>query len=532
MTEYGVPRARLRRTGALLFGLGAVLSFAVNAHADSTQVLIAHGLVTKDQGDGADLFFRGTFAGNGRTCGTCHRVDNNLGIDADFIATLPSNDPIFVAEFPPPAGVPGLERPLLMRGFGLILENVDGLENPTVKFVMRGVPHTLSLVTSVKAPADGRAPVERTGWSGDGAPDSGTLNLFAKGAVIQHFTKTLGRVPGTDFRLPTQSELNKIEQYLRATGRLNELNLANARLADAGAELGRRIFNNLSDPSIGAGKCFLCHANMGANVSNGTNVNFNTGIERVVHRARSVENFPFDGGFGTTSRPCDGDPSAVCFGDGTFNTPPVIEAADTPPFFHNNVIDTIEQSVEFYSSQAFRDSPSGGLNINLTLQESANVGAALRVINASFNVDMSIQRNNAAITLENSSFDSVCGGGGGPVFESTSLASTSSATDTSGFCTESASGAESGKRATVDAELALSNEEAQDAVDVLSARNLHADAVTLLKSAISKNNQAIQENASQTRKKLMQSAVNDLTAAKAKFGTGLTFTLGAGNLLF
>ena len=36
-----------------------------------------------------------------------------------------------------------------MRSHGLILENVDGLENPTVKFVMRGVPHTLGMQVSL-----------------------------------------------------------------------------------------------------------------------------------------------------------------------------------------------------------------------------------------------------------------------------------------------------------------------------------------------------------------------------------------------
>jgi hypothetical protein len=33
-----------------------------------------------------------------------------------------------------------LEKPQLMRQFGLILENLDGLEDPTNKFVMRSVP--------------------------------------------------------------------------------------------------------------------------------------------------------------------------------------------------------------------------------------------------------------------------------------------------------------------------------------------------------------------------------------------------------
>ncbi|MBC8119685.1 MAG: hypothetical protein H7X75_08945, partial [Burkholderiaceae bacterium] len=89
---------------------------------------------------GARLFFDGRFAGNGRTCGTCHPRSNNLTIDVAFIASLPANDPLFVAEFNP--ALAQLERPALMRQFGLILENLDGLDDPTNKFVMRSVPHT------------------------------------------------------------------------------------------------------------------------------------------------------------------------------------------------------------------------------------------------------------------------------------------------------------------------------------------------------------------------------------------------------
>ena len=43
----------------------------------------------------------GTFDGNGRTCATCHPPSNNFTIDPAFIASLPSDDPLFVAEFNP-----------------------------------------------------------------------------------------------------------------------------------------------------------------------------------------------------------------------------------------------------------------------------------------------------------------------------------------------------------------------------------------------------------------------------------------------
>src|SRR3989442_15209482 len=91
---------------------------------------------------GRDLFFNETFAGNGRTCGTCHPAENNFTIDPAFIATLPKDNPLFVAEFNPNLRE-NFENPALMREFGLILENLDGFDDLKNKFVMRGVPHTL-----------------------------------------------------------------------------------------------------------------------------------------------------------------------------------------------------------------------------------------------------------------------------------------------------------------------------------------------------------------------------------------------------
>jgi phage-related minor tail protein len=75
-----------------------------------------------------------------------------------------------------------------------------------------------------------------------------------------------------------------------------------------------------------------------------------------------------------------------------------VEAADTPPFFHDNSIATLEQAVDFYNGTAFADSPSGrflasassgeanGIAIHLESEEVAAVAAFLRVLNALENV--------------------------------------------------------------------------------------------------------------------------------------------------
>jgi len=205
------------------------------AKKSSPEVDILHSLVAR----GAYLFFNETFEGNGRTCGTCHRATNNITIDPAFIAKLPPDDPLFVAEFNP--DLAELEIPRLMREFGLILENIDGLEDPTNKFVMRGVPHTLALITSITSGAT-EPPLEATGWSGDGAPNDGTLRDFATRAVTQHFTKTLNRVAGTDFRLPTEGELDALKAFQLSLGRQSDPDLETLQLIGAVAQRGQQIF--------------------------------------------------------------------------------------------------------------------------------------------------------------------------------------------------------------------------------------------------------------------------------------------------
>ncbi|HSK79652.1 MAG TPA: hypothetical protein VLQ45_24570 [Thermoanaerobaculia bacterium] len=481
-TRTRVAREETRERNAGRLGPATLLALLSPrpAEADS-QILVSRGLVSQAVGEGADLFFRETFGGNGRTCGTCHRAENNLALDVDFISTLPARDKLFIAQHSPSeGGVPGLERPLLLRRHGLVLMNSDGFEDPTAKFVMRGSQHTLSLATSIQSP-ENREPVERTGWSGDAAPGSGALRLLPNAAVKQHFTRSLGRVDGTDFDLPTDAELDSLEAFMLSTGRLNELNLVNVKLTHRAAQAGRASFFF----------CNRCHNNAGAGIG-GFNFNFNTGVEAAPDPSQTTEPHPRDGGLGTASfanQDCDGDGRRDCFGDSSFNVPPLIEAADTEPFFHNHSAATLEDAVRFYTTDKFVGGP-----LPLSEKDVLNVAAFLRVLNAAFNSAISIQRNTAALTLEKSP---------GP-----------------------------GTRKTVDMLLALSNSEAMDAIEVLSHRKLHPQAIKLLKSAIAKNSSAMAKGSANTRQALIRGALKDLKAAKAQFGTGLDFTLGEGNLLF
>ncbi len=407
---------------------------------------------------GEHLFFNETFGGNGRTCGTCHPAENNFTIDPKFIARLARQrprDPLFVAEFNP--DLRDLEKPELMRKFGLILENVDGFDRPGV---MRGVPHTLALLTSLGTPE------ERTGWSGDGSPGGGDLLSFATGAVTQHFTKTLNRVKDVDFRLPTDDELVALEAFQLSLGRQEDPDLVTLVLRDPQAE-GKVIFlkgtNPTGDPALG-GRCSACHSNAGALTASGVNLNVNTGVEDLPDLASGI---PRDGGFGPDPNPNGG------FGTGAFNTPSLVEAADTGPFFHNNAVETIEQSIEFFNSESF-NTPArldAGGGIQMEPEQVEAVAAFLRVINAVENGRSATASATVAMSVNELNI---------------------------------------AKRP-----LTLGIKDIADAIKVLTAKQLEPDAVDDLRHARRLLDRARQTNRQGPRNALIQSAIQSLVDAKA-----------------
>jgi len=330
------------------------VSGAVANNVETTDPLVARG---------AQLFFNETFGGNGRTCGTCHRADNSLTIDPAFIAKLPQSDPLFVAENNP--ALAQLEDSRLLRTRALIRENLDGFEDPANKFVLRSVQHTLSLgLTNGITNGFFGPPDHRLGWSGDGGPGRSTLHEFTFGAIMQHFTKTLARKPGVDFRIPTEEELDALEAFQLFTGRQAPTDFTQASPTDAHAQAGQNLFLQTG--------CTFCHTDVFGFVD--ANNNFDTGV------AHLIPELPVDDGFGSA-------------GDGTFNPPPLAEAADTPPFFHNNAFDTIEDAVGFYFSPTFQASPSSFFIFNqLSTDQQGDLAAFLRVVNSATNIDQVLKR--------------------------------------------------------------------------------------------------------------------------------------------
>jgi hypothetical protein len=207
--------------------------------------------------------------------------------------------------------------------------------------------------------------------------------------------------------LATDQEQDLVLAFQMNLGRLNELDITQVNMFDSAANEGRQAF---IDPA--RGRCNECHANAGANsLPSGKNRNFDT-------RTRLVDVFSsepavFDGGFGGQGLAQPNFDSVDAgflnaYGDGTFNTPPLIEAADTAPFFHTNTFTNLEGAAGFYRNFPFSGSPADqilaqkfGTPVSFSNDDGNLIARFLRGLNVALNLDMAEQRLTAAQTLVN-----------------------------------------------------------------------------------------------------------------------------------
>jgi hypothetical protein len=225
---------------------------------------------------------------------------------------------------------------------------------------------------------------------------------------------------------------------------------------------------------------------------------FDAGFGGADLAAPNVVNFPL----------FPGDMTPNGFGNNTFNTPPVIEFADTMPGFHNDSADTPEAVVAFYTSTDFQRSQAStdliarfGTPITLTDADAARVARFLRVLNTALNLDMAKQRLNAAKTLAGM-FKNVK-----PELQTTLM------------------------------NIALGD--INDALEDLSPTNaglqvqpfypVSQDRLAIAKTEIQAGLAATDW---QVRKDHISNAVSRVENARDQIGSNITFTLGTGNVMF
>ena len=175
---------------------------------DDKATLAAGTFVCKGKADPAP------FAGNGRSCGSCHTA-SNFSISPAQIAALPKDDPLFFE---------GIEEDqALLRQFGLVKVITPppateqrlldmGMAKQVTPQAINEFRATPSLV-HIKDICDSSGKCDGLGLRADRVTD---LDTFTLQAIQNHLTKTTARVPGVDFRVPTQRELKALRAYQRS----------------------------------------------------------------------------------------------------------------------------------------------------------------------------------------------------------------------------------------------------------------------------------------------------------------------------
>jgi hypothetical protein len=226
------------------------------------------------------------------------------------------------------------------QGRGLILENIDGF---TSAAVFRKSP----VLDNAKL----TSPFGLSGLVGGAA----TLGDFATGAVKQHFPRTINRVSGTDFRLPTAAETAALDAFQQTRNVPANENFDLNLFATTTAQIaGRAAF-------FGSAKCSKCHSGTVLANTDGSipgksgNANFNTGVDAAPINT-AIDLVP-----------------AEVFGTREFNTPALFNVKNHAPLFHNGAVATVHQAVEFYSSAAFQNSPAAQQIGGLTFSNPADI---------------------------------------------------------------------------------------------------------------------------------------------------------------
>jgi hypothetical protein len=214
-----------------------------------------------------------------------------------------------------------------------------------------------------------------------------------------------------------------------------------------------------------------CHANAGALTATGQNGNFNTNVEDVVHPARNTQSFPKDGGFGRTD---NGDGT---FGNRAFNTASVVEAAESAPFFHNNVVSTLEGVVAFYSGPEFNNLQRAPFGFNFNETQRGQIANFMRAINTLQNIDVATRELREILANRRD------------------------------------------PRREQDTRLQTAFEDTQDGIDVLNEGGIFPAAVTRLTEARDLISQAQQSGDAAQRRSLVQQAITKLGQARALVAT-------------
>ncbi len=332
---------------------------------------------------GRSLFEEETFAGNGRTCLTCHSRETGTLSPSD-IAELSASDPLFLFD-----GADNFQSgDSRIREHGTILveiplpDNVRLLDDPDASSVVlrRGIPSTLNTPALDEVlMQDGRAP---------------DLMAQASDAIAVHAQSAVGAAP---------EQLQKIAELQQTGGFFSSKRLADfafglapaPQLPQGATEAERRGRVFFEDRPVGPnmeGICALCHSGPMLNETNeflqqilpedGPGLRFfNLGIGTFNDIGNPVRTYVFTDADGNETMHDSPDPGlALITGDpknlDQFKITSLWGSTLTAPYFHDNSAKTLEEMMDFYD-RLFQVQ----LGVGFSEEQIADIIAYLKLLN-------------------------------------------------------------------------------------------------------------------------------------------------------
>lgn len=303
---------------------------------------------------GARLFFKETFKGNGRTCGTCHGEDTGTINPTEVTKRFARDpkDPLFKHDGADTLGGKTFER---IKKHATIIVNVPmhanvslvGSNSRTAQ-LNRGVPSTMNIALDPVLMLDGRDP---------------TLEIQAKGAILGHAqsanvtARQLADIAAFEKTLFNRKAL----KHFARGGAAPTLPEGNTEAQKRGRVFFTDDFVQVNNGT--AFRCVHCHSGPMLNETSpafevlfgapkGTRF-FNIAVAEFNTIGNPVREYDFKLPNGTTQRVASADPGrALVTGNvadvGAFKILTVWGAKHTAPYFHNNAAKNLPELVKHY----------------------------------------------------------------------------------------------------------------------------------------------------------------------------------------
>jgi cytochrome c peroxidase len=365
----------------------ALLTLAMVAGCLPAVAQSGNGNSVGQRHDGKRLFERETFAGNGRTCLTCHTTETGTISPSDAQRRFQANryDPLFLHDGSDDGRGNGATR--IQKDGTILVEmllplGVTLADDPNAKSVVvrRGVPSTLN------SPA--LDPVLM--WDGREA----TLESQALGAIRGHAQSVI---------LPSEKDLRRIAEYQRTDAFFTSPALRDYARGGPAPTLpegrtdsekrGRRFFEDVPlTAGSTRGHCAVCHSGPMLNETNRffpgpvpTGSRFqNVMVSEFNTAGNPQRDFMFRNPDGSTRVIRSADPGrALITGKledvNMFKIPSLRGIRRTAPYFHDNSAKTLEEVVAHYAKVMLLISdPSAPLI--LTPQDQADMVAYMKLL--------------------------------------------------------------------------------------------------------------------------------------------------------